>query len=118
MTLAKSNNVLIFFSLLLTLWYFHQSIKIAITDCIKSGLTLLIVILPWSYFISVHNNTVILTSVLGPQALVSFSGLRNQPLDSILGKVIGKYHLYNEKEYKEFREAYKNKPNPCKGKII
>ena len=118
MVLAKSNNILIFFSLFCALWYFHKDIFIALKDCIKSGLVLLIIVLPWSYFISSHNNTFILTSTLGPQALVSYSGLRMQPPDSLMGKVINKYHLYSDEKWQEYREAYKSKPNPCKSVVL
>ena len=118
MVLAKSNNVLIFFSLFCTLWFFNKKIIPTLQDSIKTGLVVLVVILPWSYFISTHNNTVIFTSVVGPQALVSYSGLRLQPSDTLMGKVIQKYQLYDEKIYKDFRESYQTKPNPCKNKIL
>jgi len=116
-TLSKSNNILIFIPLFFTLWYFYGSIKIAIINCIKSGLIFLIVVLPWSYFISSHNNTIILTSVLGPQALLSYSGLRKMPMDTILGKVDIKYKIYSELDYKQFRDDYNVRPNFCKSKI-
>jgi hypothetical protein len=118
MVLAKSNNILIFFSLFCSLWYFNKNIIITLKDSFKSGLALLVVVLPWSYFISNHNNTLIFTSVLGPQALVSYSGIRMQPPDSLMGKIINRYDLYSDEKYQKFRSVYKTKPNPCKDKVI
>jgi len=118
LVLAKSNNILISLTLFFALWYFHKNVILTLQDCLKSGLAFLIIVLPWSYFISNHNNTVILTSVLGPQALVSYSGIRMQPADSLMGKAIKKFELYSDQKYQAFRDSYNIKPNLCKNKIL
>ena len=94
------------------------NILIALKDCLISGFVAIIIILPWTFFISSHNNTFIFTSVVGPQALVSYSGIKMQPPDSLMGKVIEKYGLYSDEKYKKFRSVYKLKPNPCIDKIL
>ena len=118
LALAKSNHILIFFSLFIALCYFNKNILIALKDCLKSGFVAGIIILPWTFFISSHNNTFIFPSVVGPQALVSYSGIKMQPPDSLMGKVIGKYDLYSDEKYKKFRSVYMLKPNPCIDKIL
>jgi len=118
MTLTKSNHILILISLFVMLLYLHKNITESLISTVKTSFVVLLVVAPWSYFVSTHNNTTILTSVLGPQALVRYNGLRVQPKDTILGKTIDKYHLYNEIDYKKFNSVYKIRPNLCKGIII
>jgi 4-amino-4-deoxy-L-arabinose transferase-like glycosyltransferase len=114
MTLTKSNNILILISLFIVLLYLHKNLKKSLISTIKTLFTVLLVIAPWSYFISTHNNTIILTSVLGPQALVRYNGLRDQPKDTILGKTIEKYNLHNKVDSEKFNSVYKIRPNRCK----
>jgi 4-amino-4-deoxy-L-arabinose transferase-like glycosyltransferase len=115
MTLTKSNHILILISLFFMLLYLYKNLTESLISTIKTVFVVLLVIAPWSYFISTHNNATILTSVLGPQALVLYNGLKVQPKDTILGATIDKYHLYNEEDHKKFNSVYKNRPNSCKG---
>jgi len=118
MTLTKSNQILLLISLFIMLLYLHKNLIKSLILITKTSFIVLLIIAPWSYFISTHNNTVILTSVLGPQAFVRYNGLRDQPKNTILGKTIAKYNLHNEADTKKFNSVYKTRPNPCTDIVV
>jgi 4-amino-4-deoxy-L-arabinose transferase-like glycosyltransferase len=114
MTLTKSNQALMLISLFIMLLYLHKNLTKSLASVSRAGLIVFLVVAPWSYFVSSHNNTVIVTSVLGPQALVRYNGLRDQPKNTILGKTIEKYRLHNKEDVIKFKDVYKIRPNRCK----
>ena len=118
MTLTKSNQILILISLFVVLLYLHKNLIKSLVSITKTGFIVVLIVAPWSYFASTHNNTVIITSVLGPQALVRYNGLRVQPKNTILGKVINRYHLFNKVDFEKFKSVYKVRPNLCIDAVI
>ena len=98
MTLIKSNNLLLIIIFFIYTFLKRNNFKVYFRNFLLHLILITLFISPWSYYISNLNGTFIGTSILGPQAIVNYNGLREQPSNSVIGYVINKFNL-TDQEY-------------------
>ncbi|WP_455756637.1 hypothetical protein [Sulfurimonas sp.] len=98
LVLFKSNNAVLFLPFSIYLFFIlDKSFTETIKYILVSLIVFIILIMPWSIFVSQHNKTIIPFSVLGPNAMLYGMGQKVEPTaNNLINKVIRKYNIYDK----------------------